>query len=210
MKVILALLLLISLSSAALVRVAHASPDAPAVDVYIDNFLAWNAIPFHQITLYLPLAAGTYNVKVTPAGAKTPAVIDANVTVDEFRPFTIAAINKLASIQPLVLQDDIRPPREGRAAVRFVHLSPDAPAVDVAVTGGSVLFKDIAFQKSSDYIEVTAGTYNLEVRVAGTTNVALKVPGVVLERERVYSIFAEGLLAGTGNQALTAIQHWDL
>ena len=50
----------------------------------------------------------------------------------------MAATGFLASIQPLVLEDDRG--TTGQAKVRFVHTSPDAPAVDVAVKGGPVLF----------------------------------------------------------------------
>eukprot|EP01121_Diplochlamys_sp_Union-15-3_P011555 TRINITY_DN3362_c0_g1_i1.p1 TRINITY_DN3362_c0_g1~~TRINITY_DN3362_c0_g1_i1.p1 ORF type:complete len:225 (-),score=68.89 TRINITY_DN3362_c0_g1_i1:57-689(-) len=208
-KALIAVFLFIAIALAAEVRVAHASPDAPLVDVYVDNHLIWNSVDFHEVTAYAFLPAGDYNIKVNVAGTQT-TVINANVTVDQYRPYTIAAIGKVADIAPLVLTDDLRPPTAGNAAVRFVHLSPDAPAVDIAVTGGPVLFKNVAFKQASDYIQVAAGTYNLEVRVAGTTTVALKVPGVILNSRAINSIFAEGLLAGTGNQALTAIQHWDL
>jgi hypothetical protein len=60
-------------------------------------------------------------------------------------------------------------------AVRFIHLSPDAPAVDIAVKGGPILFKDIAFEKASTYLAVKPGAYDLEVRPTGTTTVALAV-----------------------------------
>ena len=35
--------------------------------------------------------------------------------------------------------------QEGAAQARVVHASPDAPAVDVAVAGGPVLFSNVAF-----------------------------------------------------------------
>src|SRR5690606_34390944 len=78
------------------------------------------------------------------------------------------------------------------ARVRVIHASPDAPAVDVAVTGGDVLISGLAFPSASDALEVPAGVYDLEVRPAGTTDVALALPGVPLDAGMVYDVFAIG------------------
>ncbi len=88
----------------------------------------------------------------------------------------------------------------GNACVNVIHASPDAPAVDVAVTGGPVLFENAAFPAGTDYAEVDAGTYDLEIRPTGTTDVALAVPGVAIEEGQVYDIFAIGLV-GDGTLA---------
>lgn len=68
-------------------------------------------------------------------------MIDATITVADDTPYTVAAINKLANIQPKVFVDDLKFPPVGNAQVRFVHLSPDAPAVDIAVKNGPTLFR---------------------------------------------------------------------
>ena len=51
------------------IRVVHASPDAPNVDVYVDGTLAIENLPFGEATDLLPIPAGARNIKVTPAGA---------------------------------------------------------------------------------------------------------------------------------------------
>lgn len=182
--------------STAMVRVVHASPDAPAVDVYVDGTLAIEGLAFPNGTDYVELPAGEHQVQVTPAGS-TPdeAVIDAPVTVEGGAAYTIAAVGLVAEIQPLVLQDNLSEPEMGKAHVRIVHASPDAPAVDVAVSGGPVLFENLAFPTGSDYLPVDAGTYDLEVRPTGTEDVALAVPGFVATAGDVYTIFAVGQLA---------------
>ena len=115
----------------------------------------------------------------------------------------MVAIGKLDEIKPLVLTDNLAAPAEGKAHVRFVHASPDAPAVDIAVKDGPVVFSSVAFGNASDYAPVDAGTYNLQALPAGTKTVALDVPGVKLENGGVYTIFAEGLL--NGQPALSAV-----
>jgi hypothetical protein len=103
----------------------------------------------------------------------------------------------------VIYVDDNTLPAAGKAHVRFIHLSPDAPAVDVAVTSGPILFSNVAFKEASSYLPVDAGTYDLQVRLAGTTTVALSVPGVTLDAGKVYTVFAEGL--ATGTPALQAV-----
>jgi LPXTG-motif cell wall-anchored protein len=91
--------------------------------------------------------------------------------------------------------------------VQVLHASPDAPAVDIAVTGGPVLFSNVSFKGTGDYLPVDAGAYDLEARIAGTDTVALSVPGVTLEEGNVYTIFAMGLAGG--EPALTAVPSVD-
>jgi hypothetical protein len=80
--------------------------------------------------------------------------------------------------------------------------------VDIAVAdGGPVLFSNVAFKGVGDYLPVDAGTYDLEVRLAGTETVALSVPGVALADGTVYTIFAMGLAGG--DPALEAVPSAD-
>lgn len=177
------------------VRVIHASPDAPAVDVWVDGTRAFANLSFTDITEYATLPADSYRVRVVPAGQTEPAVIDANIDVMGGTNYTVVATGRLADIAPLILVDDSPVPAAGQAHVRFVHLSPDAPAVDIAVAGGPVLFDSIAFRQFGDYTPVDAGTYDLEARVAGTDNVALSVPGVSLTAGTIYTVYAVGFAA---------------
>jgi hypothetical protein len=135
-------------------------------------------------------------------------VIDADLELAADTDYTVVAVGLLENIEPLVLIDNNDAPAAGKAHVRFVHASPDAPAVDIAVAnGGPILFSNVPFKGVGDYLPVDAGTYDLEARVAGTETVALSVPGVTLEEGTVYTIFAMGLVEG--EPALTAVPSAD-
>lgn len=189
------------------VRVVHASPDAPAVDVLVDGNRAITNLAFGQAAGYVDLAAGSHQVAVVPTGAgPEAAVIQATLELAAGRAYTVMAVGQLAQIEPLVLSDDRAAPMGSTAKVRFVHTAPDAPAVDIAVTGGPVLFSNVPFKEASQYLEAPAGTLDLEVRVAGTDTAVLTVPGVTLEAGKVYTIAAIGLAGGTPSlQALPLI-----
>lgn len=177
------------------VRVVHASPDAPAVDVFVNGDLAVEGLEFGTATDFLSLPAGEYQVQVSPAGG-TPddAVIDAMLPLEGGQAYDVAAVGFLAEIGAEVYPVDLSPTAAGSATVRAVHASPDAPAVDVAVTGGPVLFSGLQFPNASDYAEVDAGAYDLEVRPAGTEDVAVSASGVALDEGVVYDVYAIGSL----------------
>lgn len=190
---------------AANVRAVHASPDAPNVDILVNDGLAFGNVPFPVVSDYASLPGGTYNVKVQAIGGG-PVVIDADLTLDDGVDYTVAATDLLANITPVVFVDDntISP---GQARVRFLHLSPDAPAVDIALAGGGPnLFTDVAFQSSGGYITVAPGTYDLDVNVAMGGPTALSVPGLTLEADTVYTVYAVGLV---GDGSLAAIASID-
>jgi hypothetical protein len=185
----------ISIDDMAMVMVVHASPDAPGVDLLVDNAkVNTTALTFPGNTGYLDVRSGNRNVKVNAAGSST-TVIDANLDLEKNMNYTVFAANTLSGIEPVVLMDNLAAPASGKAHVRFVHLSPDAPAVDVAVTNGPVLFSNRAFKSATDFTPVDAAAYNLEVRVAGTDNVVLTVPNVQLANGKIYTIFARGFVA---------------
>jgi hypothetical protein len=188
------------------VRVVHASPDAPPVDVLVnDELRLFEGAAFGDITDYATVPANTYNVKVVPEGAGPgSAVIDADLNLLYFERYTVVAVNELAMIEPIVLEDPALPPLPTRARVRFLHASPDAPAVDIRVVDGPYLFQDVEFKEVGDYVTIPAGFASLEVLLAGTEQVVLSLPALQFESGTNYTAYAVGFALG-GQPALTAI-----
>ena len=120
------------------------------------------------------------------------------------------AIDSVAKIKAAVVSDNLAAPAAGKSHIRFFHFSANAPAVDIAVTGGPVLFSNRSFNDQGtntnviNFTPVDAGTYNLEVRLAGTTTPVLTIPNVSLTAGKIYTVFAKGFLGGSGTQALGA------
>ena len=186
------------------ILVTHASPDAPGVDLLIDNVKKnSSALAFPNNTGYLSVISGTRNIKVNVSGTST-SVINADLAFTKNQHYSIFAVDSVSKISAVVLTDDLTAPAAGKAHVRFVHLSPNAPAVDVALTGGGVVFGNKSFKEYTAFTPLDAGTYNLEVRLAGTSTVALPLPGIVLTAGKIYTVFAKGFAGGMGAQALGA------
>lgn len=185
----------------AMVRVVHASPDAPNVDVWVDGETVLTDVPFTAVSDYLSLPAGTYNIQVTATGDTTP-VIEADLTFEAGTAYTVAAYGNLADITAAVFTDDTAI-ASGQAKLRAIHLSPSAPAdVDIAVQGGDVVVPGLAYPEASGYLTLDAGDYPLEIRAAGDTAAALQFD-VTLAANTNYTAFA--MDAEGGVQVIAAV-----
>ena len=186
------------------VMIIHASPDAPDVDLLLDN-TQLNSVPvsFLDNTAYLTAASGTRTLKINVAGTTTTA-LTANLSVSSGKSYSVFAVDSVASLSGLVFEDNLSTPASGKAHIRFIHLSPNAPAVDVALDGGAVVFGDYEFKEGSAFTPLDAGTYDLEVRVAGTSTVALDLDPITLTAGKIYTVYAKGFLGGAGDQELGA------
>lgn len=186
------------------VLVIHASPDAPGVDLLVDDVKQnTSALTYPQNTGYLKVNAGSRNFKINVAGTPT-TVINANVTLEQDKSYSVFAIDSVSKISAVVVADDLSTPASGKAHVRFIHLSPNAPAVDIALDGGAVVFPNTSFKVGTAFTPLDAGTYDLEVRVAGTQTVALDLDPITLQAGKIYTVFAKGFLTADGAQALGA------
>ena len=176
-------------NSDASVRIVHASPDAPAVDVYVNGDLVVENAPFKAATDYLQVPAGTHNVEIFVAGTQEDPVITADLTVEAGVAYTVAAINTVENLELTVITDD-NAVAEGQSKIRVGHLSPDAPTVDVGLIGGDTVFAGAPFKAVTDYVTLDAGTYDLEVRLPDGGAQVIDLSGTTLEANTVYTVFA--------------------
>jgi hypothetical protein len=194
-------------SSGALLRVLHASPNVPAVSVFVNGQLAVKRLSTLKATGYLALDAGSYDVAVAPAGKPIgQAVLKARITLADKTRYTAVARGLAGGAKnklELALQRDIAIAPAGKAGVRVWHLSPDAPRVDIWVNGKKVLSR-VGYKQSSPYLELDAGTYRIQIRVAGTTTTVYS-GSVAVRADRAYTIAALGSVAGNGKRFAPAL-----
>jgi hypothetical protein len=189
------------------VRIMHASPDTPAVDIFVDGAKAVTALAFPKDTGYVTLPAGTHNVKVfvSPSDGTGSPALEANLDIAAGADYTVLAVGEVGAgtLELLPLVDNNASPAAGNAHVRLIHASPDAPAVNVAVAGTSTnLFENVPFKGVGTYTPVPTGTYDLEVKVSASGDTVLPINGLALADRTVYTVVAVGL---AGDASLTVI-----
>ena len=99
-------------SETANVRVAHMSPNAPNVDVYVDSEEpVLSDVPFGDVSGYLEVPAGERQVEITAAGDPDTSVFSGGVPVEADTDYSIVAAGEIGdeadqAFEPLVLEDD--------------------------------------------------------------------------------------------------------
>jgi hypothetical protein len=197
-------------ATAPLLRIVHASSDAPAIDAYVNGQKVATAPQFAAVTPYTAAPAGSGNLQVLSAGAGLggPTFLNATVDLREGGAYTIIAADQLKNMAPVVLDDTLGVANDGQAHVRLVHVSPDAPPVaDVAVVGGPVVARDLPFKGATGYLAVPPGTYAFEIRPAGTTQAVATTPAITVEANRSYSGFVMGQLGDNTFRAVIAVDN---
>lgn len=179
-----------SAAAAGQLRLAHLSPDTPAVDVYVDSVadpaadVTLPGVSYGTVSDYRNVPPGMYTVSMRKAGAdpKTPPVLSTTVEVGDGVARTVAGVGRFADLGLRVLKDDLATPPAGQARVRVVAAAAQAGKVDVSLPGGPTIAGGLPFAATSDYVDVPAGQTALQVAPAGSPATSLPVtvaPGAV-------------------------------
>ncbi|GAB3984949.1 DUF4397 domain-containing protein [Plantactinospora veratri] len=183
------------------VRLAHLSPDTPAVDVYLGPAdgttepQVFKAVGYGVLSPYLPLPTGPYAVAMRRAGAPSgdPPVLTTGVSVKPGGAYTVAGVGRYAELGLKVLDDDLSAPADGRAKVRVVQASVRAPVVDVTVAAGPSIADAVPFATTTPYHQVEPGRSKLRVSATGAKATTADVS---LRNGTVYSLLVLDAEAG--------------
>ncbi len=192
------------------IRVAHASPDAPEVEVTLTNvdnedISETVTVEFTDVTGYLEVPTGDYDVEIPAAGFSTTVTLDAD-------DYTAAAIGELSpedgdgeEFTVDVFEDKLGRLFGDDGRVRIYHASPDAGEVDVAVADDNdepdiFLAEGLTFGNAGPNVEVGAGTYPVAVYPAGSSEPVFGPADVEVKDGEVLTAFAEGELEPEGDE----------
>jgi|GEM_PF-870538 len=202
----LALLILLSLPAAslaqpqpALLRVIHAAPTAPAVDVYANGVPILRNLAFFALSEYLALPPGQYTIQVTPANAGLDdAFLTGGWLLTNNTHYTLMAVSTIENVGGVLEIDNQNAPPPGQARVKLYHTVPDAPPIDVKLAGtGTSVLRALPFTGSAA-LTVPAGTYQFDITPAGSPTVIYTTPPLRFEPDWGYTLTAVGFLEQPG------------
>src|SRR5215211_731109 len=182
-------------SSDSCIRLVHAAPDAPPVDVYLNDAEIAQNLEFGAVTEYVAVPSGDgRGVRVTATGTPVEeAVIDTNLDFDPGQAYELLVTGGGDDLEVTITGTDLRPLAEGQARVRVIHASPDAGAIDIGVQGSEDnLFEGVDFRNATDYIVLDAGDYTLEVRPGGEDMTVALESDATFEEGVTYDLIALG------------------
>jgi len=156
------------------VRVAHLSPKAPAMDMYMYPFgdpeqaTVLRDVAYGDVSAYMALSPGQYTVAMRGFGAPASSApaLTTSFMVGAGTAYTLAALGPDPGLRVEVLQDQMTTPT-GRALVRVFQASLKQPVVTVTY-GPDVLARQLAFGSATSYTAVLPGTHMVRFTASGT------------------------------------------
>lgn len=204
------------------VRMLHAAPSAPEVDLAMGNNSLLTDVGFGTVSGFSsltelpattklglrPRRSQTDLVQITVPGSVSKGAVLTVIAFGEISP--LADDKKFLSASVLdettgaLIDLPVAIGDQGPKASLFVlHASPDAPAVDLVTSSGTKLVTSLSYKDASPTVELAGGSYPVNVvRAGGTAKLAtlnLKLlPGLR------WTLVAQGLLSG-GTSPLTVM-----
>jgi hypothetical protein len=181
----------------AAVAFTQASPDENPLNIIINgtriNQFAFN---YGDSSPYITLNAGKSAI-VFSDNATAKAILTDTVNLVPNTNYSLFLINSTSNPGAFLLTDTLTKPTAGNAAIRFINLSPDAPAVDLVIKGGAVVVANKSYKGYSSFAPIPGNTATLEVHQAGTATVLATLGKVNFAPGYLYTIWFHGLAAGT-------------
>src|ERR1700733_10948994 len=155
------------------IRLAHFSPNTPAVDVYLYSFgdtsaqIVLHHVAYGDASPYEQVPTGDYTVAMRAAGASATSspVLSASVNVVGGHAYTVAGLGPESGLRLQVLDDQLTTP-SGQALVRIIQASLKQSVVSVN-WGSHMLQSSLKFGALSSYQTVSPGTATLTVSGGG-------------------------------------------
>ncbi|QIL39091.1 DUF4397 domain-containing protein [Pedobacter sp. HDW13] len=176
-------------------RVVNASPSSATYNAYFNGTMVTSAaLPFGGSAAYGSYAPGAYTLKFTTASS-AESLLSKTVTLGVNTYYSTYLINKPAALDIYTIADDLSITATDKAYVRFINLSPDAPALDLAKTGATTtLATNKAYKTASAFTTVDAGTYTLDTKETSSGTVKATSASTTFVAGYHYDVICGGLV----------------
>ncbi len=166
-----------------LVRVIHAVPGAPSVDVQAGEGAVFNAVAFKEVTPYQAIADNRPHIRMHPSGepAGVPLAESSDLVMDGAHYTVVALQDENGRVVELeAVRDDLTPSDPNKARIRVINAAPRVSDINVTAQANP-LFDDVAFKESAGFKEVDAGSVTLVVTREEGGQVLLRLPNIQLQ-----------------------------
>jgi len=177
-------------------RVTNTSPALATYNVYLNGSpINSAALPYAGSLGYTSRAAETYTLKFT-TGSSAESLLTKDVVLSQNTSYSFYLINKPGQLDGLLIGDDLSVPSANKAYIRFINLSPDAPALDLTKSATTTSYvTNKPFKTYSGFVAVDAGTYSLDVKDTSTGSVKTTKTDAAFAAGYHYDIICGGLMA---------------
>jgi hypothetical protein len=141
------------------------------------------------------------------AGNAANSLLDTLVKLEADKAYSFFISEEEDGFLPLIVEDELDSPASGKALIRLIHLSPDAPEVNLQVgEDGEDLFENQGYRDLSDFEEIEAGRVDLNLVAAGDGESLVAAQGVTIREGRIYTLVVRGYQDGTNTANSLSLQ----
>lgn len=181
--------------------VYNASPSLGTYDVYINGSkLNTAALPYAGGVKYTQLITGTYETKFTIANETASIYTKTGISVGSNSVSTLYLTGTTGSFDGLLVSDNFTGASNDKAYVRFINLSPDAPALDLSIKDATTnLTTNKVYKTYSEFTAVDAGSKDFEIKETSSGTVKATVNRSLVNGS-FYTIIAGGKVTPDANE----------
>ncbi len=185
-------------------NIIHASPTTEKLDFYVDGTRANNVdFAFGNKMGYFSLYSGKRRLITVKKNTTTPLLVSEDLTLEDQKAYSLFIYDKFDALKYLFVKDDLTAPASGKAKLRFVHLSPDAPELSLSIAGKDAdLFSGKAFKSYTDFTEIDPAakvTFHVE---NADGSVTATLADIKIEAGKIYTVWVKGLKAAADDTKL--------
>jgi hypothetical protein len=155
------------------IRIAHLSPQAPAMDMYLYPFgnpgqaIVLKDVSYGAVSAYMAVSPGQYTVAMRGFGAPASSkpALTTSFMVSAGAAYTLAALGPDPGLRTEVLRDQMTTPA-GKAVVRVLQASLTQHLVTVSY-GTDVLARELVFGSATSYTAVSPGAQTVTFTAPG-------------------------------------------
>lgn len=142
------------------VRVMHASPDLPPVDVYLDDISLAENLAYRAASAWTTQRAATYQLRLLPAGEPDAApILVKQIALRADETASLVLLGTQDRLRVTAVAEDLSPTPVNAARLLFVNAAPDTLSVRVSTYSGEIPdLRPVPFGAASRPLAYPAGT----------------------------------------------------
>lgn len=174
------------------IRILHALPNAPNVDVYANGYLITSNLSFGKSSSYNSLVPGDYEFQLFATGTYDKPLLTQTIQLVPNANYTISVVTLANNLFLFKLKDDNIPATKTSSFLRFINLSSKSPLLSLSLPNGTVLFNGAEYLETTGYYKLSPGIYNFQV-LLGSSDVSGKyINNTTLDGGKFYTIYIIG------------------
>jgi len=178
------------------ITVINASPNSPTLEFVLDNQRVQEfSYPDKKIP-YFAAFSGSRMARIYEAGNLNLPLYELELRLMQGNYYSLFISGNKNALGSLMVEDDLSPTTPGNAKIRFINLSPDAPALDFKIDDDNILASNKKFREYTGFQELKAGDYNAIIE-SHDGDAANEPFDLTVEDGKIYTIWAKGLVEST-------------